>query len=67
MAAFCDVDWVPEMLQPGQSAQQVLTLSASQLRRAVHADSVGKWKAKAVLLEPFVEGLDKTLWPMLDT
>jgi tetratricopeptide (TPR) repeat protein len=67
MAAFCDVDWVPEMLHPGQSAQQVLTLSASQLRRAVHADSVGKWKAKAVLLEPFVEGLDKTLWPMLDT
>lgn len=65
LAAHLGLDWVPEMARPDQAAGQVLTLSANQLRQPVHARSVGKWRKHAVLLAPFLAGLDPRLWPEL--
>ncbi len=57
MAAFCGLDWHPEMTRPDKSTEQVLTLSATQLRRPVHTKSVGKWRKESDLLEPFINAL----------
>jgi tetratricopeptide (TPR) repeat protein len=62
IANFCDLEWHPEMAHPNRSKAQVLTLSATQLRRPVHRASVGKWKNQNALLDPFVQGLDRDLW-----
>ncbi|MEY8841505.1 sulfotransferase, partial [Cribrihabitans sp. XS_ASV171] len=65
MADFCGLDWHPKMGSPEEHAGQVLTLSALQLRQPVHARSIGKWKAHAEELAPFIEGLEPGHWPEL--
>ncbi len=65
MADFCGLDWHPNMTAPQEHAGQVLTLSALQLRQPVHARSVGKWRAHAEELAPFITGLEPNLWPDL--
>jgi hypothetical protein len=65
LAAFCGLDWTPAMARPDLSEAQVLTLSATQLRQPVHTRSIGKWRAHAEMLKPFVDGLDPALWPEL--
>lgn len=62
MAAFCDLEWHGAMARPDLNATQVLTHSATQLRRPVHTDSIEKWRKNPDLLTPFVKGLDRTLW-----
>lgn len=62
MAEFCGLQWQSGMARPDLSTGQVLTLSATQLRRPVHTDSIGKWQQKANLLEPFIKGLNQKLW-----
>lgn len=57
MASFCGLDWHDQMAQPNKSTAQILTLSATQLRRPVHTNSIGKWRAEAEVLEPFVNAL----------
>ncbi|WP_218961083.1 tetratricopeptide repeat-containing sulfotransferase family protein [Ruegeria sediminis] len=66
LAAFCGLDWSEAMARPHASAGTVLTLSASQVRQPVHARSVGGWKRHREMLAPFIDGLDKSLWPGLD-
>ena len=63
LAQFCDLEWVPEMAEPHLGEGQVLTLSANQLRRPVHARSVGRWKAHEAELAEFMAGLDPQVWP----
>jgi len=65
LAAHCGLDWVPAMARPDLTAEQVLTLSATQLRQPVHSRSVGGWRKHADTLAPFVQGLDPALWPDL--
>lgn len=68
LAAFCDLEWDDAMARPDLSKEQVLTLSAIQLRRPVHTGSVGKWRKNTDLLTSFVEGLDRAYWAeYLDT
>ncbi|MCX7561707.1 sulfotransferase [Sulfitobacter sp. F26204] len=62
MADFCGLAWYRHMARPDLSTTQVLTQSATQLRRPVHRESVGKWREKASLLTPFIAGLDHRLW-----
>jgi tetratricopeptide (TPR) repeat protein len=62
IAAFCGVAWHGAMARPDLSADQVLTLSATQLRQPVHSGSVGKWRDSAALLAPLIAGLDRNLW-----
>jgi tetratricopeptide (TPR) repeat protein len=62
IAAFCNVDWHSGMARPDLSADQVLTLSATQLRQPVHGRSVGKWRQSEALLAPFISDLDRDLW-----
>lgn len=65
LAEFCGLDWVPAMARPNETQAAVLTMSATQLRQPVHRQSVGKWRAQAEALAPFIAGLDPTLWPAL--
>jgi len=67
IAKFCNLEWLPEMASPEQTRSQVLTMSANQLRVPVHPKSVGKWKEHHLLLEPFIKGLDPTLWPSVQS
>ena len=62
MAEFCDLEWQSAMARPDLSTTQILTQSATQLRRPVHTDSVDKWRKHTDLLERFVNGLDRKLW-----
>jgi hypothetical protein len=62
MAAFCGLDWHPDMARPDQGTAQVMTLSATQLRRPVHTGSLGKWRQEADLLAPFIKALDPAYW-----
>jgi len=65
LAEFCGLDWTPAMARPDLAADQVLTLSASQLRQPVHSRSVGGWRKHAETLQPFIAGLDPGLWPQV--
>lgn len=65
VAAYCDLEWSSKMASPEQTTSQVLTMSANQLRVRVHNQSVGKWKERQALLEPFINRLDPMLWPCL--
>ena len=65
LAEFCGLDWTAAMARPDLAAEQVLTLSASQLRQPVHTRSVGGWRKHAETLQPFIAGLDPGLWPQV--
>lgn len=62
MAEFCDLEWHSAMARPDLSTEQVLTLSATQLRLPVHTGSIGKWRKRTELVAPLVSGLDPKLW-----
>lgn len=64
LADFCNLNWVSNMARPDLSAEQVLTLSATQLRQPVHTRSIGKWRERAEILQPFIDGLNPDLWPL---
>lgn len=66
IAAFAGLGWVPEMAEPGKTSTPVLTLSAGQIRQAVHQRSVGAWKEHRDMLTPFIQKLDPGLWPEIE-
>ena len=66
MAAFCELEWVPEMMAPQKNKAQVRTASVTQVREGVHSKSVGGWRAMEDSLQEFLRNLDRTLWPELD-
>lgn len=66
LADWCGLDWIESMARPDQTSDQILTLSASQLRQPVHGRSVGKWRDHSGMLAPFIAGLDPALWPGLN-
>lgn len=65
LADHVGVEWVAEMARPEANAAPVRTASVSQVRQPVHSGSVGKWKAEAGMLKPFLERLDPAIWPDL--
>lgn len=66
MAAFCDLEWVPEMMSPQKNTAQVRTASVTQVREGVHKKSIGGWRALEDPMRDFSRNLDKDLWPELD-
>ena len=62
IAEFCELDWVEDMAAPHKTSEQVLTLSANQIRQPVHSRSIGKSRQYDDALAQFHEGLDPTLW-----
>ncbi len=65
IAEFCELEWLESMTRPHETTGAVLTLSATQVRQPVHTRSVGAWREHEKMLAPFIEGLDKSLWPNL--
>lgn len=65
LADFCELEWDEAMAHPESSLGQVLTLSARDVRQRVHTRSVGRWKAEAETIRPFIDALDPDLWPEL--
>jgi tetratricopeptide (TPR) repeat protein len=65
MADYCGLDWDATMARPDLNADQILTLSAGQLRQPVHSRSVGGWRQHSDMLAPFIERLDPGLWTEL--
>ena len=66
MAAFCDLEWVPEMTAPQKNKAQVRTASVTQVRQGVHKKSVGGWRVMEHEMRDFIRNLDKDIWPELD-
>ena len=66
MAAFCGLDWVPEMASPEKNTAMVRTASVTQVRQGVHQKSVGGWRQMEAALKPFNDALDPALWPDLE-
>ncbi len=66
LADFCGVDWVRDMAHPERNTSAVRTASVGQVREGVHRRSIGGWKRLEDQLQPFVDGLDRGLWPELD-
>ncbi|MET0248295.1 MAG: sulfotransferase [Sphingobium sp.] len=52
MLAHCGLDWSDDCLSFHANNAPVSTPSAAQVRRPIYADSVGRWKRHAALLEP---------------
>ncbi|MGC4251442.1 MAG: sulfotransferase [Sphingobium sp.] len=52
MLAHCGLGWSESCLQFHANAAPVSTPSAAQVRRPIYADSVGRWKRHAEILEP---------------
>ena len=63
LAEHCGLNWCAEMASHHHSVGLVQTASQHQIRQPVHSRSVGKWRGKEKLLEPFVKALDPQLWP----
>jgi tetratricopeptide (TPR) repeat protein len=67
LAGHCGIEWNSQMASPDQTTSQVLTMSANQLRKPIHTQSIGKWRDRRKLLAPFLQGLDHALWPEVET
>jgi tetratricopeptide (TPR) repeat protein len=52
LLAFLDLPWQEACLSPGANASTVRTFSRLQVRAAIHAGSVGRWKNYAQWLGP---------------
>ena len=63
IAAFCDLDWQPQMAAPEKNNGLVQTASVVQVRQKVHTGSLRSWQKHATLLRPFTDALDPRLWP----
>jgi tetratricopeptide (TPR) repeat protein len=62
MAAFCGIDWHPDMARPHEHAGQVLTMSAQRVRQPINSRSIGSWRPYESALAQFLAGLDPALW-----
>lgn len=67
LAAFCGLDWRPEMAAPEKNRAAIRTASVIQARSKVTQSSVGGWRRYAEDLAPFTSALDPALWPSLET
>lgn len=56
LLAFLGLPWREACLSPGDNASTVRTFSRLQVRSAIHADSVGRWKNHARWLPPVLAG-----------
>ena len=55
MLAFLGLPWQEACLSPGANASTVRTFSRLQVRSAIHAGSVGRWKTYSAWLGPILE------------
>jgi tetratricopeptide (TPR) repeat protein len=56
LLAFLGLPWQEACLSPGANSSTVRTFSRLQVRSAIHAGSVGRWKPYAPWLGPILEG-----------
>ena len=56
LLAFLDLPWQEACLSPGANQSTVRTFSRLQVRSAIHAGSVGRWKPYAEWLGPLASG-----------
>ncbi|NUS59532.1 MAG: tetratricopeptide repeat protein [Lysobacter sp.] len=59
VAAFCELDFEPRMLELGARERGVATASAVQVREGVVAREVPKWAPYAEPLKPMIEALQR--------
>jgi hypothetical protein len=55
MLEYCKLSWEEQCLRPHEGAGYSATASATQVRRPVHQESVGKWKHYQNELQPLAE------------
>jgi hypothetical protein len=55
LLAFLGLSWQEDCLSPGANSSTVRTFSRLQVRSAIHAGSVGRWKPYAPWLGPILE------------
>ena len=54
LLAFLGLPWQDSCLSPGANASTVRTFSRLQVKSAIHAGSVGRWKPYAEWLRPLL-------------
>lgn len=57
LLAFLGLEWQEACLSPGENRSTVRTFSRLQVRSAIHAGSVGRWKNFAAGLGPILQGV----------
>ncbi len=65
LADFCEIEWTEGMATPHKTSEQIMTLSATQIRQPVHSRSIGASRGYEAALSEFSAGLDPNLWPEL--
>lgn len=61
LLAHCGLDWDERCLAFHQTARQVSTASAAQVRRPIYKTSVQRWQPQQALLQPLLDGLGPEL------
>ncbi len=56
---YCEVDWDPAMLKFTSSANNVNTMSRTQVRKGMYSSSVNRWKPYRKMLQPAIDVLKK--------
>ncbi len=57
MLDFCGLDWDPACLSFETTPRAVWTASATQVRRPLYRDAIGRWRPSDALLKPLLDGL----------
>jgi Tfp pilus assembly protein PilF len=60
LIAHCGLEWDPACLEFWRAPRRVRTASAAQVRRPVHGEAVGRWRAYKPWLGPLLEALGAT-------
>jgi tetratricopeptide (TPR) repeat protein len=60
LLSFCGLAWDPACLEFHNTARQVRTLSAQQVRQPVYRQSIGRWRQYAQHLGPLLDSLGIT-------
>ncbi|RKF34411.1 sulfotransferase [Paraburkholderia fungorum] len=63
LLAHCGLDWDERCLSFHQTARQVNTASAAQVRRPIYKTSLRRWQPREALLQPLFDGLGPALAP----
>ena len=63
MLAHCGLDWDERCLSFHETAREVSTASAAQVRRPLYKTSLRRWQPQEALLQPLFDGLGPALTP----
>ena len=61
---YCGLEWSEDCMNFFANPRRVQTASAAQVRKPLNSDSSGRWRHYAAQLQPVIEQLGLTEWPV---